>query len=117
MSIDRTETEAKALGIPVQRLVAVDLDRYRTMALAAVPMLSPWEASLLRQLLAGMEQVRLYADDDSLPDAKRLVAEIDTWADTANEADTMRAARLREIVARLSPVAVAGLFFQMRLAV
>lgn len=113
--MERTTREAEALGIPVQRLVAVDLARYRDMAIAAAPMLSTWEAITMRHILTGMEQLRILAGDDSLPDAGRLAAELDSWADTANDIETARARQLRAVVAKLTPLAIAGLFFQMRL--
>lgn len=108
------QAEAAALGVSFTALLTADVVRYRAMAEAAVPDLDEWQWRVLHELLDGIEQARILGGDDTLPDARRIVAEIDSWADTAGNADTLRAAALRQIVAGWSPLTIAGVLFRLR---
>ena len=110
------QAEAERLGLSLSKLLTVDLVRYRALAAAAMPDLDAWEWSLLEHVLDGIEALHAHAGRDDLPSSRRIVAEIDEWADGALDDETIRAGSLREKVAGWSPLAIAGVLFRLRAA-
>lgn len=112
--VQRLGSDAEALAVSLPALITADLTRYRQMAEAAAPALDAWEWACLGHVLDGIEGHRILSGDDSLPSAVGIVAEIDTWADHADDADTLRAGALRVKVLGWSPLTIAGALFRLR---
>ena len=108
------QAEAAAMGVSFPALLTADAVRFRRLADAAVPPLTEWQWGLLSHVLDGIDAHRILTGDDSLPSVGSIVAEIDTWADSALDDDTMRAGDLRRQVASWSPLTIAGVLFRLR---
>ena len=83
---------------------------------AAVPQLSEWEWGVLSHVMSGIEGHRILSGDDGLPAPSAIAAEIDTWADGAQDDDCLRAGKLRERVMAWAPLTVAGVLMRLRRA-
>lgn len=114
--IARLKSEADSMGVSFPALLTADLVRYRALAEAAAaePALDEWEWQLLAHVMSGIEAHEILTGIDMIPSAARIAAEIDAWADSADDDDTIRAGRLRNIVAGLTPIAVAGILMRLR---
>lgn len=110
----RLRDEADAIGASFPAVLTADLVRYRRMADAAVPELTDWQWGLLSHVLDGIEGARIISGDDSLPSAGAIAAEIDAWADSTNDEDTLRAGELRGKAIAWTPMAIAGIFHRLR---
>lgn len=108
------KAEAEQMGISFPVLLTADLMRYRTLAASAAPPLSDWERGLLSHALDGIEASRLLTGVDDLLSPVAIAAEIDTWADSAQDDDCLRAGELRKRVMTWSPLAIAGLLMELR---
>lgn len=108
------QAEAAAMGVSFPALLTADIVRFRRLADAAIPSLTDWQWMLLSHVLDGIEMHRIISGDDSLPSAGSIVAEIDTWADSASDEDALRAGELRRKVIAWSPLTTAGILFRLR---
>lgn len=108
--------EAQPLGVSVPRLITTDLNRYRRMAVAAVPDMTERQWSLLSHVLDGAEFQRLVGSrhDDSLPTAGEIAAEIASWIEGHGGAGPAWATQLLGMVQTWSPLIIAGLLFRLR---
>ena len=108
------QAEAEAMGISFPALLTADVVRFRQLAEAAAPRLSEWEWGLIWHVLNGREAHDILTGRDDLPTPHAIAAEIDVWADSALDDETVRAGKLRERVMQWSPLAVAGVLLRLR---
>lgn len=102
------------MGVSFPALLTAEIVRFRRLAEAATPELTEWQWGLLAHVLSGIEMHRIISGDDELPGRAAIIAEIDTWADSATDEDTLRASELRRLVETWSPLAIAGVFLRLR---
>lgn len=112
----RLQDEAAAIGVSFPALLTADLVRYQAMAAAAVPDLDDWEWRLLSHVLDGMEMHRVTSGDDTLPGPGAICAAIEEWCDAAPYEDVIRASELSRRAVAWAPLAIAGVFLQLRRA-
>lgn len=105
--------ESKQFGLP--RLVAADLNRYRSMAGAAVPQLTDRQWGLLSHVLDGAEFSRLILRDDSLPGRGEIAASIMDWMRAGgSETSPAWARQIYDAALGWSPLTIAGVLFRLR---
>ncbi|MCC7253826.1 hypothetical protein [Hyphomicrobium sp.] len=108
------QREAETMGVSFPALLTADVVRYRALAAAARPPLDAWQWGLLSHVLDGVEAHHILCGDDTLPSGRRIVAEIDSWADNASDEDVLRAGELCRQVSAWPPPTIAGVLFRLR---
>lgn len=114
--LDVWSPEAASLGVSTPRLVATDLKRYRMLADAAVPRLTPQQWGLLSHVLDGLEAAEIVMGRDDLGPLgpARIAAEIHDWMAPHGERAPKWARELHDQVLGWSMLTIAGVLMRLR---
>ena len=105
--------DIRKFGVPT--VLNADINRYRSMAGAAVPHLTERQWGLLSHVLDGAEFARLIMRDDSLPGPSEIAAGIMDWMRAGgSETSPAWARQLYDQVLGWSPLTIAGVLFRLR---
>lgn len=114
--VDVWAPEARSLGVSLPRLIATDLRRYRMLADAAVPRLTPQQWGLISHVLDGLEAAEIITGNDDLAmlGPGRVAAEIHDWMTPHGERAPKWARELHDQVRGWSMLTIAGVLMRLR---